>query len=614
MTSELRQINISEIDAHPNNPRLVQREDVIEAIKTNINGHGFDPAFAVLVRPKAGRFEIISGHHRHEAAKRAGVPSVAAWVREMDDATAYMELVKSNAQGELTALERGLHALHSGMSINAYADSVGRARRSVHNEVQAASVMEACAGAGTGLSDYFSHLTEIHAAPRWLWPALVEKIVADPERPLSFNDTRRLVADHKSIPEPLPWLDAAAIARALVSDEMREGEITKIGAAWERAHSAIEKAAFNADRHRAALDAALAKDRPARLAQVLEICKAVLDAQADEIAAEHEREAQLRESELSEQRQVQERERRISGLRANVSLEAWKELDEPTKALLLDTSLATGSASFNEQKTDAIEWAQWSWNPVTGCEHICPYCYAREIAQGPRMEKLYPHGFRPAFRPNSLVAPSKVKVPDGAEADTRFRNVFTCSMSDLFGKWVPREWIGAVLQSVRENPQWNFLFLTKFPQRFSEFDIPANAWMGTTVDLQARVKNAEKAFSKLSSGVRWLSIEPMLEPLKFERLDLFQWMVIGGSTPSRSVVDGKEESTPEWKPPFEWIADLTAQAKAAGVKVYQKTNLLGSRVLELPFDAPIKGDPQQAPSVFHYLGKAKKDASLGIGG
>jgi protein gp37 len=230
------------------------------------------------------------------------------------------------------------------------------------------------------------------------------------------------------------------------------------------------------------------------------------------------------------------------------------------------------------------------------------------------MEKLYPHGFRPTFRPNSLVAPGKVKVPDGAAADTRFRNVFTCSMSDLFGKWVPKEWIEAVLQSVRDNPQWNFLFLTKFPQRFSEFDIPANAWMGTTVDLQARVKNAEKAFSKLSTGVRWLSIEPMLEPLKFERLDLFQWMVIGGSTPSRSVVDGKEESTPEWKPPFEWIADLTAQAKAAGVKVYQKTNLFGSRLLELPFDAPIRGDPQQAPSVFHYLGKAKKDASLEIGG
>jgi ParB/RepB/Spo0J family partition protein len=380
MTSELRQINISEIDAHPNNPRLVQREDVIEAIKTNINGHGFDPAFAVLVRPKAGRFEIISGHHRHEAAKRAGVPSVAAWVREMDDATAYMELVKSNAQGELTALERGLHALHSGMDVKAYAESVGRARKTVSDEVLAARVAEAVAHVRHDLSGYFRHLTEIHPAPRWLWSALVEKLVADD---LTVNDTRRLVAVYKNVAEPLPWLDAPAVARALVSEEMREGEITKIGEAWEKAHSAIEKAAFNAGRHKAALDEALARARPARLARVLEVCKSVLDAQADEIAAEHEREAKLRENELSEQRHVQERERRISGLRTNVSLEAWKELDEPTKALLLDTSLATGSASFNEQKNDAIEWAQWSWNPVTGCDHICPYCYAREIARVP---------------------------------------------------------------------------------------------------------------------------------------------------------------------------------------------------------------------------------------
>ena len=44
----------------------------------------------------------------------------------MDDAAAYMELVRSNAQSELTALERGLHALRSGLDVKAYAASVGR--------------------------------------------------------------------------------------------------------------------------------------------------------------------------------------------------------------------------------------------------------------------------------------------------------------------------------------------------------------------------------------------------------------------------------------------------------------------------------------------------------
>ena len=126
--------------------------------------------------------------------------------------------------------------------------------------------------------------------------------------------------------------------------------------------------------------------------------------------------------------------------------------------------------------------------------------------------------------------------------------------------------------------------------------------MGTTVDLQARVVNAEAAFAKLRerypNAVLWLSVEPMLEPLKFERLALFSWLVTGGAAPSMR--------TPEFRPPFRWVAGLVAAADAVGGKVYIKTNLLGNRVLELPFDAPIKTDyPMVAPDVFHYLGKAE---------
>ncbi len=133
----------------------------------------------------------------------------------------------------------------------------------------------------------------------------------------------------------------------------------------------------------------------------------------------------------------------------------------------------------------------------------------------------------------------------------------------------------------------------------TEFTYPKNAWLGTSVDLQARVAAAEKAFAKVEAPVRWLSVEPMLEPLRFKHLDRFHWLVIGGASPT--------DKTPAWKPPFAWIYDLVQQARDAGVKVYFKSNLLGNptRILELPFDAPLTQDTLQLPPVFNYL----KDAA-----
>lgn len=275
-----------------------------------------------------------------------------------------------------------------------------------------------------------------------------------------------------------------------------------------------------------------------------------------------------------------------------VLVEQWGTLDDATKAALLAPD-PSRVPRFNKQESDSIEWAMWSWNPITGCLHNCPYCYARDIATSPRMAEAYPYKFAPVLCPPRLLTPRTMRVPLEADRDSRYRNVFTCSMADMFGRWVPAEWIEAVFGAMRDAPDWNFLCLTKFPKRMAEFDIPANAWMGTTVDLQDRVAAAEAAFAKVPSTVRWLSCEPLLKPLRFKHLDRFHWIVIGGAS--------RSNDTPEWHPPFEWVVDLVQQARAAGVKVYFKTNLLHSRILELPFDAPIVADPVEAPAVFHYL-------------
>lgn len=125
---------------------------------------------------------------------------------------------------------------------------------------------------------------------------------------------------------------------------------------------------------------------------------------------------------------------------------------------------------MNETK---IDWAEMSWNPVTGCRHGCPYCYARRTAHrfDARLEDHaavgglhvleerikgtpYPYGFEPTLHRYRLDQPERKK--EG-------RTVFVCSMADLFGRWVPTAWIRDVLDACQRAPQHRYLFLTKTP-------------------------------------------------------------------------------------------------------------------------------------------------------
>jgi protein gp37 len=269
-----------------------------------------------------------------------------------------------------------------------------------------------------------------------------------------------------------------------------------------------------------------------------------------------------------------------------VTLDQWNEAGDKARRQLLR---ARSDDRFNDQGGNTgIEWALWSWNPVTGCRHNCPYCYARDIA-----ERFYDQKFEPSLYPGRLCAPQNTPFPEQKAAEwIGHKNVFVCSMADLFGRWVPAEWIEAVLSKVRAAPLWNFLFLTKFPVRMAEFDFPENAWVGTTVDCQARVANAEKSFRKVKAGVKWLSIEPLIEPLRFADIGAFQWLVLGGAS--------RSSQTPEWHPPVRWIADIEATAAAAGVPFYEKDNLRGERVRQYPGDKP-HVEPTTAPESLRYL-------------
>lgn len=228
-----------------------------------------------------------------------------------------------------------------------------------------------------------------------------------------------------------------------------------------------------------------------------------------------------------------------------------------------------------------IDWCDSTWNPVTGCLHGCEYCYARGIAErfggkqkyanvfdesepikGSDGKALaYPHSFSPTFhryRLNDYIG-------------KQGRNIFVCSMADLFGSWVPENWIDEVFDTCEKAPQHNYLFLTKNVERYCELKcgLPDgdNMWYGTSVTKESEVSrfNSLPAFHKT-----FVSIEPILQDLEikihnvmFSQID---WVIIGAETGRR-----KNKVVPERK----WIEDIVNECRNAyyPVPVFMKSSL-----------------------------------------
>ena len=197
------------------------------------------------------------------------------------------------------------------------------------------------------------------------------------------------------------------------------------------------------------------------------------------------------------------------------TIEAWRALPDDERAALL--VLRNPNARLNHQNVaedgNAIDWARFSYSPITGCKHDRPYCYIRDFVP-----------VAPMFHPDRLAAP--INQSPRVTNDVRDRCIFVGSLADLFGRWVPAEWIEAIIDVFRacSSSGWIFIICTKFPQRLLEFQFPPNVWIGTTIDQQARVASAEDAFAQLRERdpkrVLWAGLEPMLERIVFTRLGL----------------------------------------------------------------------------------------------
>jgi len=240
--------------------------------------------------------------------------------------------------------------------------------------------------------------------------------------------------------------------------------------------------------------------------------------------------------------------------------------------------------SFN-RTNGSVSWAKWTWNPVTGCEHGCKFCYAREIANSQRMADVYPFKFAPAFHEYRLEAPKN--TPCKQSDDPTEGRVFVCSMADLFGKWVPDKWITDVFNACAETPCWEYLFLTKWPKRYSMLATLPKAWFGASIIKQGDVERVTRdmtAFDVHSGITRWVSLEPMLEPITFGDLSWCDLMVIGSQTSTTQP----EGYVPAFAPKFEWVADVVQQCREQGIPYYLKPNLVTEPGMQMPQMEPRK--------------------------
>jgi protein gp37 len=206
----------------------------------------------------------------------------------------------------------------------------------------------------------------------------------------------------------------------------------------------------------------------------------------------------------------------------------------------------------------SIEWTGSTWNPLTGCDKVspgCKYCYAERFAK--RLQAMgqsnYRNGFQLTLHEHVLPHPLSLKKP---------QMIFVSSMSDLFHKDVPLEFIQKVFNVMRRAHRHVFQVLTKRSEHLLELNenLPwaDNIWMGVSVensDYTFRIDHLRKT----AAHIKFLSLEPLLGPLPVLNLSNIDWVIVGG------------ESGPKSRPiKTEWILEIKKHCHHANVPFFFK--------------------------------------------
>ena len=205
-----------------------------------------------------------------------------------------------------------------------------------------------------------------------------------------------------------------------------------------------------------------------------------------------------------------------------------------------------------------IEWTESTWNPVTGCSKIspgCKHCYAERMAKRLKAmgQKNYANGFRLTSHEHALEIPLRWKKP---------QTIFVNSMSDLFHKDVPADFIQDVFRVMNEADWHHYQVLTKRAERIEQMSsvLPwaPHIWMGVSVESAKYVYRIDH-LRRTAAHIKFLSLEPLLGPLADLDLRGIGWVIAGG------------ESGPGARPMREeWVLEIRDQCVAASVPFFFK--------------------------------------------
>lgn len=206
----------------------------------------------------------------------------------------------------------------------------------------------------------------------------------------------------------------------------------------------------------------------------------------------------------------------------------------------------------------SIEWTESTWNPITGCDKIspgCKHCYAERMAH--RLKAMgqpnYVNGFDLTLHENALDAPLRWKKP---------QTIFVNSMSDLFHKDVPTEFILKVFEVMTKATWHHFQILTKRSDRLLELSPKLNwrphIWMGVSVENDSYTFRIDH-LRNTGAHIKFLSLEPLLGPIPSLRLNGIDWVIVGGESGPGARVLQKS-----------WVIDIRNQCRSAKVPFFFK--------------------------------------------